>query len=811
MDLKALRLLEFHKVCERLAAFTGFALGRRLALALEPSTDAAVVRERQALTAEARDLVARRGGPDLSGAHDLRPQIESACLGRVLVPAELLELRDTVAVARRLERTIGRDDTRWPRLAAIARRLEPSPALHDAIQEALDDDGKVRDEASPALRRIRKELRVAAERLRRQLEGMLGSEALRGVLQDGLITQRNGRYVIPVKADFRGRVPGVVHDTSDSGATLFVEPLAAVESGNRLRELQLDEEKEIDRILRELSGRVAAEAQPLGDSIEALGDLDLVFAAAQYASVLRAVAPHILPAGEPQLDFPLARHPLLDPETVVPVSVRVGRDFSQMVITGPNTGGKTVTLKTAGLLVLMAQAGLQVPADEEACLTVFDAVYADIGDEQSIEQSLSTFSGHMTNLVGILQRADAGSLLLLDELGAGTDPTEGAALAGAILSHLLRRGVRTIASTHYSELKAYGHGTPGVANASVEFDAVTLRPTYRLTIGLPGRSNALAIAGRLGLPEAILQEARAGLQVSDVAMEDLLAQIQSTRREVEAERLAAAQARERSEAWAVKLERSLHHLEAERTEIINGARQEAQAELGAAREAVATLLRRAEKAQEGLRGRGTPAQPAAPAEPAPAEPTAGDAVADLKAAMGQLDALRGIVERTLPKPKRQDLGARPLGPGDVVRVVSLGQTGEVIKVAGSQVELQLGRMRMTVDAADLDRLPQAQPALESDARLLRATGSRATVPLQLDLRGMRVEEGLEAVDSYLHEAMLSGMPFVRIIHGHGTGAMKTAVREALRRSSIVHRSRPGQQNEGGDGATVVYFEAESEG
>ncbi|MBK8540516.1 MAG: Smr/MutS family protein [Ardenticatenia bacterium] len=507
----------------------------------------------------------------------------------------------------------------------------------------------------------------------------------------------------------------------------------------------------------------------------------------------------------------MARHPLLDPETVVPVSVRVGRDFSQMVITGPNTGGKTVTLKTAGLLVLMAQAGLQIPADEEACLTVFDAVYADIGDEQSIEQSLSTFSGHMTNLVGILQRADAGSLLLLDELGAGTDPTEGAALAGAILSHLLRRGVRTIASTHYSELKAYGHGTPGVANASVEFDAVTLRPTYRLTIGLPGRSNALAIAGRLGLPEAILQEARAGLQVSDVAMEDLLAQIQSTRREVEAERLAAAQARERSEAWAVKLERSLHHLEAERTEIINGARQEAQAELGAAREAVATLLRRAEKAQEGLRGRGTPAQPAAPAEPAPAEPTAGDAVADLKAAMGQLDALRGIVERTLPKPKRQDLGARPLGPGDVVRVVSLGQTGEVIKVAGSQVELQLGRMRMTVDAADLDRLPQAQPALESDARLLRATGSRATVPLQLDLRGMRVEEGLEAVDSYLHEAMLSGMPFVRIIHGHGTGAMKTAVREALRRSSIVHRSRPGQQNEGGDGATVVYFEAESEG
>jgi DNA mismatch repair protein MutS2 len=577
MDEKALRLLEFPKVRQHLAAYTGFAQGQRLALELEPSVEPAEVAARQAVTAEARDLIARRGGADLDGAQDLRGQIGSACLGRLLLPGELLQLRDTLAVARRLERTIGRDDARWPHLAAIAARLEPSPGLHDAIQEALDDDGKVRDEASPALRRIRKDLRVAADRLRRQLEALLGSEALRGVLQEGLITQRNGRYVIPVKADFRGRVPGVVHDTSDSGATLFVEPLGAVEAGNRLRELGLDEEKEIERILQVLSGRVAAEAESLSASIVALGDLDLAFAAARYAAELRAVPPRILEAAEPQLDFPLARHPLLDPDTVVPVSVRVGRDFSQLVITGPNTGGKTVTLKTAGLLVLMAQAGLQVPADEDACLTVFDAVYADIGDEQSIEQSLSTFSGHMTNIVDILERADAGSLVLLDELGAGTDPTEGAALAGAILSHLLGRGVRTVASTHYSELKAYGHDTPGVANASVEFDAATLRPTYRLTIGLPGRSNALAIAGRLGLPEAILAEARAGLQVSDVAMEDLLAQIQSSRREAEAERLAAAEVRERAEAWAVKLERALHQLESERAEILTAARRDAPA------------------------------------------------------------------------------------------------------------------------------------------------------------------------------------------------------------------------------------------
>lgn len=809
MNAKALRLLEFHKLRQRLAERADFSLGHRLALELAPSADLAEVRARQALTAEARDLVARRGGQDLSGAHDLRPEIQSAALGRCLIPAELLELRDTLATARRLERTIGRDDAHWPGLAAIADTLEPSPTLHDAIQEALDDDGKVRDDASPALRRIRKEIRVAAERLRRQLEGLLGQEALRGVLQESLITQRNGRYVIPVKADFRGRLPGVVHDTSDSGATLFVEPLGAVEAGNRLRELELDEEKEIDRILRALSGLVAAEAEPLAGSIAALGELDLAFAAARLAAELRAVPPRLLEDVPPQLDFPLARHPLLDPETVVPVSIRVGRDFDQLVITGPNTGGKTVSLKTAGLLVLMAQSGLQIPADEDACLAVFGDVFADIGDEQSIEQSLSTFSGHMTNIVTILEQADATSLVLLDELGAGTDPVEGAALAGAILQHLLQAEIRCIASTHFSELKAYGHATERVANASVEFDAATLRPTYRLTIGLPGRSNALAIAGRLGLPESILARARAGLEVSDLAMEEMLARIQAAEREAEAERLAAGEARQAAEGWAQKLERALHQLESERADILREARQEAQAELGAAREAVSSLLRRAEKAEAAARGAARGPRPPAGAKDAATDPGAGEAVADLKAAMGQLDSLRGIVDQAVPKPKRRDLGERPLGPGDLVKVARLEQTGEVIKVVGDQAELQLGRLRMTVPLADLDRLPRGPAeALTSDSRLHRAASAPTSVPVQLDLRGMRVEEGLEAVDRYLHEALLAGLPFVRIVHGHGTGAMKTAVREALRRSPIVRRSRPGQQNEGGDGATVIYFDAE---
>lgn len=789
MDDKTLRLLEFDKVRRRLAEHAAFSGGRGRALALEPARDLDTVRGRQALTAEARDFVARRGRPEMGQAHDLRPEVEGARLGRLLIPAELLEVRDTLVVGRRLAQAATREAGRWPQLGQIAERLEPCPALFDAIQHALDDDGDLRDDASPALRRIRRELRVAQDRLRRQLEGMLASESVRDWLQEALVTQRNGRFVLPVKSEFRSRVAGVVHDTSDSGATVFVEPLSIVEGGNRLRELEIEEEREIDRILRELSGHVAAEADALLDTIEALGELDLAFACAEYGYALRAVTPRIVEAPATLVDLPRARHPLIDPALVVPIDMRVGEDFRQLVITGPNTGGKTVTLKTTGLLVLMAQSGLQLPAGEDARLTVFDSVFADIGDEQSIEQSLSTFSGHMTNIIGILNAAGPGSLVLLDELGAGTDPVEGAALAGALLEHLRGRGIATVASTHYSELKAFAHATSGVANASVEFDVETLRPTYELTIGLPGQSNALAIASRLGLPESIVSLARQGLAVSEVAMEDLLAEIRSARRQSAADREATAEARRQAEDWAARLERGLHDIEAQREALLETSRRQARGELEAARAAIQRLLQRAERQAEGA---GAAAQSAA----------------DLAETAAELERVEAIFEAATPVPHRTPAApVENLAPGDMVRVRSLDQSGEVIRVKDAGAEVQLGRLRMSVALDDLELLSRADP-LPSPAAAprLQQAADRAEVPVELDLRGLRVEEGLDLLERHLSDALLVGLPWIRVIHGHGTGAMKTAVREALRQMPHIQRSRAGEAGEGGDGATVVYLD-----
>ncbi len=811
MPPKTLTVLEFDKIRRRLADHTAFSGGRRLALALEPSSDPAEVRRRLGLVTEARDYGDRRGNPGIEGAHDLRGEVEGATRGKLLLPPELLEIRDTIGAARRLERAIGRERARWPALGELAERLEPCSALFDAIQNALDESGEVQDRASPNLRRIRGELKVAHDRLRRQVDGIVGATP-REVLQEALVTQRNGRYVIPVKSEFRGRVPGVIHDLSDSGATVFVEPLAVVEHGNHVRQLELEEEKEIDRILRELSGFVAAEAEALTDTIDVLAELDLAFAAASYGYALRAVTPEIVEADPPMLELPQARHPLIDRERVVPINVRVGQDFRQLVITGPNTGGKTVTLKTIGLLTLMAQAGLQIPAADGARLAVFDAVFADIGDEQSIEQSLSTFSGHMTNIIGILQAADARALVLLDELGAGTDPVEGAALAGAILDHLRARGITTVASTHYSELKAYAHATPGVANASVEFDLETLRPTYELTIGLPGRSNALAIAERLGLPGAIITTARGGLNISDVTLEDMLAEIRASRDQAVADRAAAGQARRAAEEWAYKLETGVRDVEAERAAILNTARREAQGELEAAREAIAKLVRKAERdaataaaiAQAGGAARSGAARQAGTTSDADAASPA-ESIAQAGATLDRLIEILGE-EAEVPAPVIPP-GIQALRPGDVVRVTTYNQTGEVLRVLDDAAEITLGRLKMIVPLADIEILagPAPEPALERAPRLKRAAGAAAEVPIELHLRGMRVEDGLAALDRYLSQALLAGLPWVRIVHGHGTGAMKKAVRDALKRYPFITQVRGGAQNEGGDGATVVYF------
>ncbi len=785
---KTLSVLEFDKVRRRLADHASFSAGRELALHLEPSADADAVRLRLLRTSQARDYLDRHGSPPLAGAHDVRAEIEAAARGRCLLASELVDIRDCLEAAERARRALIRDRGGWPALAAIAERLAVVPGLVGAIRKSIDDEGRLFDDASPMLRHLRAELRAVHDRLLKRLEAMIARPAVRDCLQEPLITQREGRYVIPVRSELRTKIPGIVHDTSDSGATVFVEPLSLVELGNELRQLELEEEREAVRILRELSAQVGAEAEQLCSTVEALAELDLAFAAAQYGSTLRAVTPLVLESGESRANLPQARHPLIDPQVVVPVDVRIGDEFRQLVITGPNTGGKTVVLKTLGLCVLMAQSGLQVPAAEGAELSVFDAVYADIGDEQSIEQSLSTFSGHMTTIMSVLKEATDQSLVLLDELGAGTDPVEGEALAEAILEYLASRRIATVATSHYSRLKAYAHATPGVANASVEFDPVSLRPTYELTIGLPGRSNAIAIASRLGMPTAVVAAARRRLSADEVAVDELLAEIREARLAAVADREAAAAARRQAEEWAARLEAALTSLQAESAAILKEARQEAAAELFEARQAVARLKRRAEKAW-----------------PLPAAGQIEAARAELAEVATELDeAARRLAS---PESERLPAGVDPstLQPGQLVRLASFAQPGEVIRVGESDVEVRIGRLRLRVPLSDVIGLAPAElPG--RDVKLHRAARAPSVVPSEVHLRGLRVEEGLARLEAHLDEAVLQGLPWVRIVHGHGTGAMKAAVRELVRHHPHVTRSRSGEPGEGGDGVTIAYLE-----
>ncbi|HUE75547.1 MAG TPA: endonuclease MutS2, partial [Chloroflexota bacterium] len=584
MQTHTLELLEFPKVREALAHHTGFSAGRDLALALEPSADLEQVRWRQDVTAEARLLLELKSGVTIGGARDVSPSVRRASLGGVLETTELLDLAVTLASARVLRASIGGVANQVPNLADISRQITVRGDLEEDIGRCINDHGEVTDHASVALGRIRAEMRTAHGRVVERLNSILRSSAYRTIIQDPIITIRDGRYVIPIKAEAKGQFPSIVHDQSSSGATLFVEPLATVELNNRWRRLHLDEREEIAQILRGFSERIAAAADELILNVDALAQLDLALAKSHYAASIRAVEPILVhpdaPDSETSLEMLLlnARHPLLTGK-VVPITVRLGNDFRILVVTGPNTGGKTVALKTVGILTAMAQAGLQLPVDPGSRVRVFDKIFADIGDEQSIEQSLSTFSSHLTHIIGIIQDANENSLVLLDELGAGTDPTEGSALARAILDHFLANQVIVMGTTHYSPIKVYAHATPGVANASVEFDVQTLSPTYRLTIGLPGRSNALAIASRLGLPAQIIDSARALLSSSDVQVEQMLEQIQAERDRAVADREESENARRRVAMKEEDLRRRLRSIERERASMFRAARQELEFEV----------------------------------------------------------------------------------------------------------------------------------------------------------------------------------------------------------------------------------------
>ncbi len=828
MNPKHLNTLEFPKILERLAQHADFSASKELALALAPASYLSEALERQVETSEACRLLSIKPDVSIGGARDVRPLLEQAARSAALFPAEFLDIRQTLVSARDLGRNITRLGDQFPRLADIAGRIQECPGLVQEIGRCISDNGDVLESASPELARIRSELGVVHQRLLDRLNKIVHSSQNSKYLQETFVTQRQGRYVIPLRAEFKGRIQGIVHDQSASGATLFIEPLATVELNNRWRQLQLDEEEEVRRILLALTDLVAQESGHIAWTVEALAELDLALAKAKYADELDAVQPEWVQSGADHETSPAesassqtavdstapdvslgqnkpikllaARHPLLDPKTVVPIDVILPPETSILVITGPNTGGKTVTLKTVGLLAAMAQAGLHVPAAEGSTLPLFGGIYADIGDEQSIEQSLSTFSSHLTNIVGILAECDAESLVVLDELGAGTDPAEGSALARAILDHLRERRVTAFVATHFSELKAYAHTTSGITNASVEFDAETLAPTYRLAIGLPGRSNAFAIAHRLGLDGHIIDSAQSMVSPEAMQTEAMLRDIQAQLDSAARERAAAEASRVQVETRLEELAQRLAQIEDERRDILNSARADARREIKEVRQELRRLRDGWALGRQPTQALGVSAE---------GRPSLRELERETQEALTKLETGIGV-EETPPPPEPKYRGS--LQPGDQVWVEPYQAVGEVISSQQGKVQVQLGRFRASVkrNQVDLRQLAsKAEPQKKEEDEVAGFQMPAVESPgFELDLRGETTEEALHRLDRYLDDAYLAGLPWVRIIHGKGTGALRAAVRDALRAHPLVNSYEAGKEGEGGDGVTVARLAVE---
>ncbi len=793
MDGKTLNTLEYPRILAALADCCHFNPARERAYELEPLTDLDQVRSLQRETAEAQELLRLHPGTTIGGARDLRPILTDALKGVILDPSRLLQVKDTLVASRNLTRLMTKVEAEYPSLAVISRQLPVSLGLVSAITLVISDQGEVQDSASPKLAQIRKDLVVTHGRLKNRMDQMLKKPEVAKHLQEAIITQRNGRYVLPLKAEARSSLPGIVHDQSTSGATIYVEPQALVEANNLFRKLELDERDEIQRILLELSYKVAEHAPILEDLVETLTCLDLAFARGRYAAALNAVEPILHPfpkkekSGHPGVILRLfgARHPLLDPATVVPIDIALDKVTYAIIITGPNTGGKTVTLKTVGLLALMAQTGLHIPAAATSELSLFSSVYADIGDEQSLEQSLSTFSGHITNIIKILRKMDRRSLVILDELGAGTDPQEGAALARSLMTNLLERGVTTLVTTHHPDLKAYAHSTPGVMNASVEFDLESLKPTYHLTVGLPGRSNALAIASRLGLPDEIVQNARGTLDPADLKVDDLLDDIHRQRRLADEARQAAEHAHREAESLRVQLADRLIEVEEERIDALDKARRENRTAVRKVQDQLRTIKKELKKGADQK-----------------------DQIQEIEA---KVEEVSTIISETGPT-KRSKLNLpKPSGPikeGDKVYLRSLGKNGKVLSISGDDVEIQVGVIRVRAQKADLEHSPEADaPELVVKPQAVVRTPKEIESPgTELDLRGQQVDEALENLGYFLDKAFLVGLPWARIIHGVGTGKLRSAVRKTLRSHPQVINFESGKENEGGDGVTVISFQ-----
>lgn len=794
MNQKALKTLEYYKIIDKLTEYAASEPGKKLCRELVPSSDFHEIIQTQTETADAVTRVRQKGNLSFAGVADIRDSLKRLEIGSSLSIHELLLVSSLLTCSARAKNYGRHPESELPddSLDEMFRALEPLTAVNGEITRCILSEEEISDDASPGLRHVRRQMKIINDRVHTQLNSILNSS--RTMLQDAVITMRDGRYCLPVKSEYKSSFQGMVHDQSATGSTLFIEPMAIIKLNNELRELEIQEQKEIEMVLTALSMELVPYIEPLLTNFQILSKLDFIFAKAALSRHYNCSMPRFNHKG--YIHIKDGRHPLLDPKKVVPINVYLGRDFDLLIVTGPNTGGKTVSLKTVGLFTLMGQAGLQIPAFDGSELSVFDDVFADIGDEQSIEQSLSTFSAHMTNIVKILEQADSRSLCLFDELGAGTDPTEGAALAIAILSFLHNMKCRTMATTHYSELKVFALTTAGVENACCEFDVETLRPTYRLLIGIPGKSNAFAISKKLGLPDYIIEDAKSHLESNDEAFEDLLANLETSRVTIEKEREEIADYKAEIARLKKNLEQKEERLDERREKLIRNANEEAQRILREAKETADQTIKQINKL----------AQSSGVGKELEAERT------KLREKLDKVDKNLTIKNEKGPK---KTISPKKIKIGDGVKVLTMNLNGTVSSLPNAKGDLyvQMGILRSLVNIKDLELLEEQSvtgPGLDTMKK--NSTGSGKikmsksfSVSPEVNLIGMTVDEAIPVLDKYLDDAYLAHLPSVRVVHGRGTGALKAGVHRHLKKLKYVKEFRLGDFGEGDTGVTIVTF------
>lgn len=791
MNKKSLRTLEYNKIIDLLCEHATCSQGRELCRHLKPSKDLAQIRLAQQQTSDALTRIYQKGSLSFSGTHNIGASLKRLEIGGIMNIEELLKTASLLEVAKRAKAYArgNREEAQSDSLEELFANLEPLTPLLDEIRRCILSEDEIADDASANLKNIRRSIKNTNDKIRSQMNTMLNNSDTRNHLQDTVVTMRNGRYCLPVKAEAKGQVPGMIHDQSSTGSTLFIEPMAVVKLNNDLKELYLKEQEEIEAILANLSNQAAEHIPEIQNNYQILTELDFIFAKGALAKRYNGTAP--LFNTEHRIRIRKGRHPLLDSHTVVPIDIHLGDDFDLLIVTGPNTGGKTVSLKTVGLFTLMGQAGLHIPANDRSELSVFEDVFADIGDEQSIEQSLSTFSSHMTNIVSILKNADENSLVLFDELCAGTDPTEGAALAISILSKLHTYGIRTMATTHYSELKVFALSTPGVENASCEFSVETLSPTYRLLIGIPGKSNAFAISGKLGLPSDIIDDARERMSEQDENFEDLIADLEASRMTIEKERLEAEAYRRETEALKQKLQQKQERIDEQRDRIIRQAHEDAHAILREAKEVADKTIKNFHKYGQ-----------------------ANANVKEMEQERSKLrDKMNNLEKNMGAKPKEQAQRhkvPKNLRIGDSVKVLSLNLKGTVHTLPNEKGDLyvQMGILRSLVNIKDLILLEDT-PTLGTKNKSTGAgklkMAKSSSISTEINLIGKTTDEAISLLDKYLDDAYLAHIPSVRIVHGKGTGALRKAVHSHLKRLKYVDSFRLGEFGEGDSGVTIAIF------